>query len=124
MTTGNIILNAIRGKGFTIDEAAEKLGISRSKVYYQTSKSIPDKEFIDLLLEKMGIEIVPNDLEQNVSKRFVVGENKSSYNTAKDEIIASLKQTIEAKDSIIEMQRNRIAELEAQVNATAVRNSA
>lgn len=77
--TGSQIKNAIRGKGLTQQEAAQKLGISRTTLDAKLNRAKPDDAFLQLVQEKLGISIKENHSEVNIEK--VIGETTMIYNS-------------------------------------------
>lgn len=53
--TGLELKNAIRGKGLTIEEAAEKLGISRQQLHYYLNKGKLPPDFLEKVKESLDI---------------------------------------------------------------------
>lgn len=57
MITAEQLKNAIKGKGYTIDLAAQKLGISRQQFYNNLNKPELDPKFVEQVEEVLDIDI-------------------------------------------------------------------
>lgn len=57
MTHGEKIKNAIRGKGLTMEQAADILEISRPTLFNKLNAAEVDKEFLQKVEEKLGINV-------------------------------------------------------------------
>lgn len=94
MNTGEELKKAIRGKGLTMDEAAEKLEISRGTLFYKLKGADTDKEFVQLVQERLGINV---DMPERSSHAVGVQEKKIGNTAMK-------YQTVPLKDRrVIEM---------------------
>ena len=61
---GEMLKNAIRGKGMTIEEAAEKMGMSRQRFgYYLQKAKLPDELMVSVV-DLLGIDIDINQVSE------------------------------------------------------------
>lgn len=79
MTQGEKIKNAIRGRGLTMEDAADKLGISRPTLFNKLNAAEIDKEFLQNVEEKLGINVGAPERSSGVHTRLV-DEIEMKYN--------------------------------------------
>lgn len=68
MTTGAQVRNAIKSIGKTMDDAAKSLGISRQSLYFQTNKTFVGDDFLQLLKDKLGIDLTTDKFINGVDE--------------------------------------------------------
>ena len=129
MRTGKEIKNAIKGSGLNLVQAAASLGISRGSLYHQLNKADPDPTFIENAIElinatKLATELTNQNNNGSDNGALSLNDPSPNFISPKDELIRSLKQTIASQNITINLQAQRIAQLEDQVNATPARKSA
>lgn len=88
--TGNELRNAIRGKGLSIQAAADKLGISRQGLYYIINKGKLGNDVLQTVKTKLHISENYNDLQE--------GDFREKYYEALEEIRKLQKLLLEKGD--------------------------
>lgn len=80
---GESIRNAIRSKGLTMDEAADKLSIGKTQLYDKLKIADREPEFVQLVEERLGINIDMPERSSHVVgvKERVVGSVTMRYHT-------------------------------------------
>lgn len=80
MDIGEQIKLAIRGKGLTMEEAAQKLDMSRATLFTKLKTADKDKEFRQLVQDRLGIvtQVHESPAQQSEKK---VGDTVMKYQT-------------------------------------------
>lgn len=56
LISGEVLKNAIRGKGLTMEQAAQKLKMSRQNLYFQLNKASVTEEFYKKAVDELGLK--------------------------------------------------------------------
>lgn len=80
MDEAEVIRNSIRGKGLDMDEAAKKLGMSRTTLYNKLNAKVLEKEFLQLVQERLGINV---DAPERNSQTVAIAEKQVGNTTMK-----------------------------------------
>lgn len=116
MNEGYQLKLKIKALDKTQEQAATALGMTRQNLALLFNKTKLDDDLKQNVKEVLGISL------DNFAT--IGNEDRQLYLTAKDELILSLKKNISTLEDVVEMQKQKIAQLEAQVNGTVARKSA
>ena len=118
MISGKQLKAAIKGAGYTIENAAKSLGISRQTLHNHLNKAELEYFFVKNAIDTLELKLKLEDEPLTLHEAAIL------YRNAKDDLVESLKETIKSQAEIIEMQRQRIAQLETPVSGKLKQRSA
>lgn len=110
---GDKVRDAIRKKGFTMQKAADKLGMSRRNLYYYLGQKEPDDSFVQSVQSKLHIVVQMGNEVPRISKVPIIFDTSEG---GQPELFL-LRQRVILLESQVHEKENQLKEKERIIQA-------